>query len=183
MKLLFKTVLIGVVLVSLYSCSKKVEARKPITNTTSSTIQESIETNKKLYAAEEDAIENIIKDLDQKYERSSTGFYYTFTKKDSLSGAQPKFGDRVTFEYDVTALNGELIYNKEELSPITKSLEQEYGVFRGMREALKLMKKDEEMIVYFPSYAAYGYYGDQNRIGPNTPFKSRVTLLGINVEQ
>ncbi|MEP0459302.1 gliding motility-associated peptidyl-prolyl isomerase GldI [Nonlabens sp.] len=182
MKLLYKTVLVGVLLVSFYSCSKKVEARKPITNTTSSTIQESIEINKKLYAAEEEAIETIIKDLDQEFQRGSTGFYYMFTKKDSVSGIQPKFGDRVTFEYDVTSLNGEVIYNKEDLSPITKSLEQEYGVFRGMREALKLMQTDEEMIVYFPSYAAYGYYGDQNLIGPNTPFKSRVRLLGINVE-
>jgi FKBP-type peptidyl-prolyl cis-trans isomerase len=52
-----------------------------------------------------------------------------------------------------------------------------------MRAALKLMKTDEEMIVFFPSYSAYGYYGDNNRIGSNTPFKSRVRLLGINLEE
>ncbi|QJP35310.1 gliding motility-associated peptidyl-prolyl isomerase GldI [Nonlabens sp. Ci31] len=183
MKLLFRTFLIGVLTLSLQSCSKKIEARKPITTTTSSTIQQSIEKNKKLNAAEEQAIENIIKDLDQKFERSANGFYYSFTKMDSTTGVQPKFGDRVTFEYDVIALNGDTIYSKQELSPITKSLDQEYGVFRGMRAALKLMKTDEEMIVFFPSYSAYGYYGDNNRIGANTPFKSRVRLLGINLEK
>ena len=183
MKLLFRTFLIGVLFVSLQSCSKKIEARKPITTTTTSTIQQSIEINKKLNAAEEQAIENIIKDLDQKFERSANGFYYSFIKKDTTAGVQPKFGDRVTFEYDAVALNGDTIYSKEELSPITKSLDQEYGVFRGMRAALKLMKTDEEMIVFFLSYAAYGYYGDNNRIGANTPFKSRVRLIGINLEE
>lgn len=183
MKLLFRTFLTGVLFVSLYGCSKKIEARKPITTTSSSSIQQSIEKNKKLNAAEEQAIENIIKDLDQKFERSANGFYYSFTKKDSTDGVQPKFGDRVTFEYDVVALNGDTIYTKEELSPITKSLDQEYGIFRGMRAALKLMKTDEEMMVFFPSYAAYGYYGDNNRIGVNTPFKSRVRLIGINIDE
>jgi gliding motility-associated peptidyl-prolyl isomerase len=182
MKLLFKTVLLGVICVFICGCGHKVEPRKPITNTTSATIEKSIENNKKLYAAEEKSIEHIIKGLDQKFQRSSDGFYYAFTKKDSILGLQPKFGDRVTFEYDAIALNGDTIYSKEELSPITKSLEQEYGIFRGMRAALKLMKTNEEMIVYFPSYAAFGYYGDHNRIGANTPFRSTVKLIGINLK-
>lgn len=181
MKLLFKTVLVCFFCVLMCSCGNKLEPRKPITNTTSSTIQQSIENNKKRYAAEEKEIEKIIKNLDQKFERSANGFYYSFTKKDSTIGAQPRFGDRVTFEYNAIAINGDTIYNKEELSPITKSLEQEYGIFKGMREALKLMKTDEEMIVYFPSYAAYGYYGDNNRIGANVPFRSNVRLIGINI--
>lgn len=183
MKLLFRTFLIGVLFVSLHGCSKKIEARKPVTTTTSSTIDQAIEKNKKLNAAEEQAIENIIKNLDQKFERSANGFYYSFIKKDSTDGVQPKFGDRVTFEYDVVALNGDTIYTKEELFPITKSLDQEYGIFRGMRAALKLMKTDEEMIVFFPSYSAFGYYGDNNRIGVNTPFKSQVRLIGINLDE
>jgi gliding motility-associated peptidyl-prolyl isomerase len=183
MKWLFKTVLLGIICVFIYGCGHKVEPRKPITNATSSSIEKSIEDNKKLYAAEEKSIENIIKSLDKTFERSSNGFYYSFIKKDSTIGLQPKFGDRVTFQYDAIALNGDTIYSSEELSPITKSLDQEYGIFRGMRAALKLMKTNEEMIVYFPSYAAFGYYGDNNRIGANTPFRSTVKLMGINLKQ
>jgi gliding motility-associated peptidyl-prolyl isomerase len=133
--------------------------------------------NRELYAAEENRIESVIKTDSITYERSANGFYYAFTLKDSLDGLQPRFGDRVTFEYDVVSLSGDTIYRKQDLSPITKSLEQEYGIFKGMREALKLMQDGEEMIVYFPSYSAYGYYGDNNRIGTNVPFKSRVKLL------
>ncbi|AGC78404.1 gliding motility-associated peptidyl-prolyl isomerase [Nonlabens dokdonensis] len=185
MQWLYNAVKIVFVLVLLPGCSNKVEPRKPITNSSSSTIEQSIEDNKKRYAAEEKAIEKILETIDttRTYQRSANGFYYTFIRKDSTNGDFPKFGDRVTFEYDAVALNGDTIYTKEELSPITKSLDQEYGIFRGMRASLKLMKTGDEMIVYFPSYAAYGYYGDNNRIGANTPFKSRVKLLGINLEE
>ncbi|GAL01605.1 GldI protein [Nonlabens ulvanivorans] len=62
-------------------------------------------------------------------------------------------------------------------------MEQEYGIFRGMRDALKLMQTGEEATFYFPSYTGYGYYGDQDRIGTNVPFKSDVKLLGINIEE
>lgn len=164
------------------SC-KAPEPRKPISRTTSSRTALSIETNKKLYAVEEATIEKIILEKGTPFERSSNGFYYLFTKKDSVNGKKPVFGDRVTFEYDVIALNGDTIYSKEELSPITKSMEQEYGIFRGMREGLKLMQTGEEATFYFPSYTAYGYYGDQDRIGTNVPFKSNVKLVGINIEE
>lgn len=183
MKLLFRIFFLGLLATFNYSCSKRVEARKPITIATSSTFEQSIENNKKRYAAEEQAIETIIKNLEQEFDRSADGFYYKFVKKDSIAGKQPTFGDRVTFEYDVVALNGDTIYKKDELSPITKSLDQEYGVFKGMRAALKLMNTNEEMIVYFPSYSAYGYYGDNNRIGANVPFKSKIKILGINIEE
>ncbi|MGJ8685540.1 MAG: gliding motility-associated peptidyl-prolyl isomerase GldI [Nonlabens sp.] len=173
-----------IVLLILFTASCKApEPRKPVSRNTSSTTEISIENNKKIYAAEEAAIEKVIAGLDQKFERSTNGFYYSFTKKDSVKGKTPVFGDRVTFEYNVIALNGDTIYNKEELSPITKSMEQEYGIFRGMRDALKLMQVDEEATFYFPSYTGYGYYGDQDRIGTNVAFKSDVKLLGINLEE
>lgn len=160
---------------------KNIEARKPISQSTSSTTKASIESNRKLYAQEEKQIEKVIASQSQKYERSAHGFYYSFINRiDSLT-QKPRFGDQVTFEYDVVSLKGDTIYYKDELSPLTKSMEQEYGIFRGMREALKLMKTGESMDIYFPSYAAYGYYGDQDRIGTNVPFKSRVKLLGINM--
>lgn len=184
MQWLFKTIFFVLLSILISSCSNKVEPRKPITNSSSSTIEQSIEDNKKRYAAEEDFIESIIYKIDtaRVYQRSADGFYYSFISRDSLNGDFPKFGDRVTFEYNVIALSGDTIYSKKELSPITKSLDQEYGIFKGMRAALKLMKAGEEMYIYFPSYAAYGYYGDNNRIGANTPFKSRVKLIGINIE-
>ncbi len=178
---LFKVTLLLLLLVVISGC-KNLKPRKPVSSASSSYNELSIEKNKKLYAAEEATIEEIIANLDRKFTRSSNGFYYHFNKKDSTSSVTPKFGDRVTFAYNVIALNGDTIYRQEELSPITKSLEQEYGVFKGMREALKLMHEGDQATFYFPSYMGYGYYGDENRIGTNVPFKSDVTLIGINKE-
>ena len=115
--------------------------------------------------------------------RSTHGFYYRYVERDSIATDLPEFGDRVTFEYDVRALDGTTIYSKENLSPVTKSLEQEYGIFKGLREGLKLMKVNDEVDFYFPSYTAYGFYGDENRIGLHTPIKSRVKLLKVVKQQ
>lgn len=178
MKTIYKLLVI-IITITTISC-KQPQARKPINNTSHSSIELSIQQNKTLYAAEEQLIEQLIAATGDPYQQSQNGFYYHFTHKDSIDGAKPKFGDRVTFEYNVIALNGDTIYNTQDLSPITKSIDQEYGLFPGMREALKLMQKDEQATFYFPSYAGYGYYGDNNRIGTNVPFKSDVKILSIN---
>ncbi|GAK93988.1 gliding motility protein GldI [Nonlabens ulvanivorans] len=99
---LYKAIIVLIIVVT-YSC-KTPEPRKPISRTTSSTTELSIENNKQIYAAEEAAIEKVIAGLDQKFERSTYGFYYSFTQKDSIKGKTPVFGDRVTFEYNVIAL-------------------------------------------------------------------------------
>ncbi|ARN76837.1 gliding motility-associated peptidyl-prolyl isomerase GldI [Nonlabens spongiae] len=171
---------LGMVLALTISSCQKIEARRPVTRGSTSNDQASVEFNKKLNATQEAAIETLLERDSIDYLRSGDGFYYYFTKQDELETPSPEFGDRVTFEYDVVALNGDTIYRKEELSPVTKSMEQEYGIFKGMREALKLMQDGDEIIAYFPSYSAYGYIGDKNRIGANTPFKSRIKLLEIN---
>lgn len=181
MKTTLSLPLFSLLLVLFASSCHQVEPRRPVTNSSHATTKISVENNRKLYAAEEKAIETIISKEKSTYERSSFGFYYRFvTKIDSVSPT-PRFGDDVTFEYDVISLKGDTIYYKDELSPLTKSMEKEYGIFRGMRETLKMMKVGEELSVYYPSYMGYGYYGDEDRIGTNIPFKSNVKLLGINV--
>ncbi len=170
---------LGMGMALVVSSCQKIEARRPITRGSSSNNQESVEFNKKLNATQEAAIETLLERDSVEYLRSGDGFYYYFVSQDSVDTPSPVFGDRVTFEYDVVALNGDTIYKREELSPVTKSMEQEYGIFKGMREALKLMKDGDEIVAYFPSYSAYGYIGDKNRIGANIPFKSRIKLLEI----
>ncbi|AZQ44394.1 gliding motility-associated peptidyl-prolyl isomerase GldI [Nonlabens ponticola] len=161
------------------SSCKNLEAREAISTRTSTTTDFSIERNKELYAAQEAQIEEIIAADSLDYQRSASGFYYTFIKQDSIITDRAKYGDRVTIEYNISSIDNQPIYTTSELSPLTKSLEQEYGIFKGLREGLKLMQENDEAIFYFPSYAAYGFYGDQDRIGINTPIRSRVKLLKI----
>ncbi len=165
------------------SCKNQVKVREPKSRKSSTTTDFSIELNKERNAAEEAYIERVIAQDTIDFTRSPNGFYYRFIVQDSIAGDRPEFGDRVTFEYDLRNLEGETIYSKEELSPVTKSLEQEYGVFRGLREGLKLMQVNDEVLFYFPSYTAYGFYGDNKRIGLNTPLISRVKLLNIQTSK
>ena len=52
-------------------------------------------------------------------------------------------------------------------------------LFSGLREGLKLMKEGESISFIFPSQKAYGYYGDTDKIGPNTPLICDVSLLKL----
>lgn len=56
-------------------------------------------------------------------------------------------------------------------------------LFTGLREGLKLMKSGETVTFIFPSQKAYGYYGDQNKIGSNLPIICEVTVNSITPNQ
>jgi FKBP-type peptidyl-prolyl cis-trans isomerase len=52
-------------------------------------------------------------------------------------------------------------------------------LFSGLREGLKLMKSGETVTFMFPSQKAFGYYGDEDRIGINVPLKCEVSVNSI----
>lgn len=52
-------------------------------------------------------------------------------------------------------------------------------LFTGLREGLKLMKAGEIVTFLFPSQQAYGYYGDENKIGTNISLICKVTVNSI----
>ncbi|WP_378185085.1 gliding motility-associated peptidyl-prolyl isomerase GldI [Aquimarina sp. W85] len=166
----------------LVSC-KTPEARKPVNTKSGSFLDESITRNKKLSAKEESRILKIIqKDTLNTYKASDGGFWYYYHTKDTVTTIQsPKFGDTVTFSYQLNDLNDNLIYSKKELDTIAYIIDKE-ELFLGLREGLKLMKPGEVITFLFPSYQAYGYYGDDNKIGTNIPLKAKVTLHTINQE-
>jgi len=166
-------------LLALFFSCKAPEARKPISISSGSFINESINRNKELSAREETRIQKIIKeDSLNNYITSDGGFWYYYEKKDTVSTITPKFGDIVNFNYDIKDLNNVIIYNQKELDTINYAIDQE-DLFFGLREGLKLMKEGETVTFLFPSYQAYGYYGDNNKIGTNIPLISRVTLNKI----
>ncbi len=161
-----------------FSC-KAPEARRPVNSSSGSFINESINRNKELTAREEAKIQKIInKDSINNYISSDGGFWYSYMKKDTISSTTPKYGDIVSFNYDLKDLNGNIIYKQEELDTITYTIDKE-ELFFGLREGLKLMKEGEVVTFLFPSYQAYGYYGDNNKIGTNIPLISKVTLNKI----
>lgn len=170
--------LLSILLFFAISC-KTPEARRPVTVKSGSFIDESINRNKKLAQQEEARIQKIIKeDTLHNYITSTGGFWYFYQKKDTSSVYTPKFGDEVIFSYNVKNLNGKMIYSKKEIDTISYLVDKE-ELFMGLREGLKLLKEGEEATFLFPSYQAYGYYGDDHKIGTNIPLLTEVALHKI----
>jgi gliding motility-associated peptidyl-prolyl isomerase len=175
MKYLIKITLLVLLIVS----CKSPEARRPETQKTGSFIKESVERNKKLIEQQQNQIKSIIKNNPQNnYIASENGFWYYYQNKIEGDSITPKFGDIVNFNYDVKDLNGRVIYTVEELKTQNYAMDQE-ELFTGLREGLKLMKAGETITFLFPSQQAYGYYGDEHKIGTNIPLICEVTVNTI----
>ncbi|MDO7171793.1 gliding motility-associated peptidyl-prolyl isomerase GldI [Mariniflexile sp. AS56] len=178
-----KFILLTFILLAAMSC-KQPEARRPVSVTSGSFIDASIERNKKLYAREKSQIEKLMKQhKDNNYIASESGFWYYYnTKVEIDSLITPEFGDLVNFNYNVKALNGALIYSKDALKTQNYAMDRE-ELFTGLREGLKLLKTGETATFMFPSQKAYGYYGDEDKIGSNTPLICEVTINSITQNQ
>jgi len=168
-----------ILLIFLIVSCKSPEARRPVTQKTGSFIKASVERNKKLIETQQNVIKDIIKNNpDNNYIASQNGFWYYYDVKIEADSITPNFGDTVNFNYEVRDLNKELIYSAEELKTQNYAMDQE-ELFSGLREGLKLMKSGETVTFLFPSQKAYGYYGDENKIGTNVPLICRVTVNNI----
>lgn len=172
-------ILISLIIAAFTAC-KSPEVRRPVTATSGSFIKESAERNKRLNEKERQDFEVLIKkDTANTYIVSDNGFWYYYnTKQEADSLITPEFGDIVNFDYDVKDINARQIYTKEELKTQNYVMDKQ-ELFSGLREGLKLMKAGETATFLFPSQKAYGYYGDENKIGTNIPLICRVTVNSI----
>lgn len=160
-------------------CSQKQEARKPISHSSGEFMKQSVERNKKLNDTEEKLIENVIKkDTASHYIASTKGYWYSYEVQNNNEIITPKKGDIAIFDYEFKDLDGNIIYSKEELKP-QKYYVDKQDMIIGLRDGIKLMKKGETITFLFPSHMAFGYHGDNNKVGTNKPLICTVTLNDI----
>ncbi len=158
------------------SCSQQ-QARRPVSQSSGTFMTESVARNKKLIAGEEGKIDSIIKsDPKVKYIASNKGYWYRYDVKNTADTLRPKKGDVAEYNYEVKDLNGNVIYTELELRPQTYHVDKEQKIIIGLRHGIKLMHKKETVTFLFPSHLAYGYHGDNRRIGHNEPLIYTVTL-------
>lgn len=168
-----------VLILTLISCDNPIP-RRPVSHHTTSFIQESVELNKNINAAEEKAIlYYIAQDSLKNYTPSKNGFWYASINQVENQNEKPDVGDNVLFEYEVLDLNNRLIYSMEEIGQINYIIDKE-NLTTGLQEGLKLMKEGEEMLFLFPSFKAFGFTGDQEKIGIKQPLVYKVKLISIN---
>lgn len=177
---IFKHILFVAVTIFIASCSEK-QARQPISHSSGTFMKQSIERNKKLNEQEKLAITKIIqKDTAFIYNRSEKGFWYAYENK-STENVFPVKGDVVNFDYEITDLYGNNIYTAEELKTQTYHVDKQ-NIMSGLRNGIKLMHKGDKVKFIFPSQSAYGYHGDDKKIGTNQPIICLVTLNEIKTE-
>jgi len=165
-----------IAIIFVFTSCKSPEARHPISQTTGSFISKSVSKNKKLIKFEENLIKDyMINNSENNYIASKYGFWYYYVTKSQLEGERPKFGDILNFKYAISDFNNQSIYTEEELGNRIYNMEKE-ELFTGLREGLKLIKTGETIVCLFPSQKAFGFYGDENKIGANTPLICSITL-------
>lgn len=158
------------------SCQKNQEARLPISQSSGSFIKKSAERNKKLIATEESRIDSVIKSNPKvNYFASTKGYWYSYVNQNTTDTLTPKKGDVAFFTYEIKDLKGKIIYSEAELKPQTYPIDKK-NIMTGIREGIKLMHKKEKVIFLFPSNIAYGYHGDNKKIGTNQPLICTITL-------
>jgi gliding motility-associated peptidyl-prolyl isomerase len=182
MKIIKNIVPILITVLFFLGCSQQ-KARKPISQSSGTFLKESAERNKKLIASEENKIDSIIKsNPDSNYISSKKGYWYIYESKNDQDTLRPKKGDIAYFNYEIKDLRGNIIYSELELKPQEYHVDKEQKIIIGLRHGIKLMHKKEKITFLFPSHVAYGYHGDEKRIGANQPIICTVTLNDFKPE-
>lgn len=164
------------------SCKQDQEARRPISHSSGSFMKKSVDRNKKLVASEEDQIKAIIKSKPTvEFFASTKGYWYSYESKNELDTLTPKKGDIAFFDYEIKDLKGNIIYSQLELRPQIYRVDKQ-DIMMGLRDGIKLMRKNEKVNFLFPSHMGYGYHGDDKKIGVNQPLFCTVTLHDFKPE-
>jgi len=164
------------------ACQEPV-ARKPVKVNSGSFMKESAERNKRLLAAEEQMIREIIKkDSLKEYKTTADGSWYTYELSNEVSSYTPQTNDMVRFTYTLLTFENDTIYTEDELGLQAYKVDKQ-GLFPGLRNSIKLLKEGEKATFLFPSSLGYGYLGDKNKIGVNVPLKAVITIIDIEPEE
>ena len=178
-----KVIAIGVLIALItVSCKQHQDARKPLSQSSGSFMKKSIARNKKLVASEETSISELIKSEPKvRYIASKKGYWYAYETKNELDTLTPKKGDIAFFDYEIKDLKGTVIYSEAELTPQTYYVDKQ-NIMMGLRDGIKLMRKNEKIRFLFPSNMGFGYRGDEKKIGTNQPLICTVTLHDFKSE-
>jgi gliding motility-associated peptidyl-prolyl isomerase len=160
-------------------CTTKQEPRRPVSQASGEFMKQSIERNKKLNESEENIIAKIIKkDTAVDYIASTKGYWYYYNAKNTTEVAKPTKGNVAFYDYEIKDINGNIIYSQADLKTQQYVVDKQ-AIMIGLRDGIKLMQKGEKVTFLFPSHMAFGYHGDNNKIGTNEPLICTVTLNDI----
>lgn len=152
--------LIMLLLFSVFSCEEKPQHQPaPISK---SEMKNSMETaNRYLLNEEEEDIANYIKRHGLEMTSTGTGLRYQILKQGSEKRIEK--GEKVTLEYELGSIAGDLFYSSEE-DGVKSFVVGEGGVESGLDEAMTYLHWGDQAKLIIPFHLAYGLHGDDNRI-------------------
>ena len=160
------------------SCREN-EARWPVEVKGGSFLSQSAERNRRLLQQEEALMERLIaEDSLHTYLASDSGSRYYYLNRRPQEGYLPRPDDLVTLSYEVLSWGNDTIYSRPEIGTLRYKVDKQ-ELFPGLRNSVKLLQAGESAVFLFPSSLAYGYHGDNDRIGQNVPLKVRLDILNI----
>ncbi|WP_445385448.1 gliding motility-associated peptidyl-prolyl isomerase GldI [Robiginitalea sp. IMCC44478] len=155
------------------------QPRRPVEVKGGSFLKQSAERNKDLLAKEEAFLQELItKDSLHSYVNTASGSIYYYEIQQDSASYKPRPDDLVTLTYNIMSWNNDTIYRKSEIGELRYKVDKQ-ELFPGLRNSVKLLAEGEKATFLFPSSLAYGYHGDNDRIGPNVPIKSTIEILKI----
>jgi FKBP-type peptidyl-prolyl cis-trans isomerase len=147
-------------LFSVFSCEEKPQHQPvPISK---NEMKNSMETaNRYLLNEEEEDIANYIKRHGLEMTSTGTGLRYQILKQGSEKRVEK--GEKVTFEYELGSIAGDLFYSSEK-DGVKSFVVGEGGVETGLDEAMTYLHWGDQAKLIIPFHLAYGLHGDDNRI-------------------
>ena len=167
------------IIILLFAACKEPEARRPVQGATDTFLEESVARNRALLEAETNRIRQIIAlDSLKEYKNTGSGSWFTYINRNETTSPLPKTDDVVTLTYTLTTLDNDTLYTTEDIGIIDYKVDRQ-ELFPGLRNGIKLLKENETATFLFPSSLAYGYHGDQDKVGVNVPVKCTVSIFKI----
>jgi len=155
----------------------------PVVRGANSYFKTTINWNKTLVALQDKAFKQLINEnTDKHYFNSNLGFWYTYIKQNKSVKYTPKPSDILIYTYQITTINGAVIYSYNDIGEQTYKVDKEQ-IISGLQKGLKLMHQNERIQFLFPSFLAYGVLGDRKKIKTNQPLIYTVYLKKIIIDK
>lgn len=139
--------------------------------------ENNIEAHRQFLQKEIESIKAYIADRDLDLQRNGTGIHYQI---DGERGEGPlaASGDLVRYHYEISLLNGSILYKSEENNAAQLLIDRQDAEI-GLHDALKLMRVGDKGFFILPSHRAFGVAGDQNKVPPFTALVYKLEVLEI----
>ncbi|CAZ97839.1 gliding motility-associated peptidyl-prolyl isomerase GldI [Zobellia galactanivorans] len=159
------------------------EARRPVEVKSGSFFKQSVKRSKELLAKEEKMIQEIIeRDTVHEYAHSASGSWFYYDVKNDTAEYTPQTDDLVVMGYNLVGFNNDTIYSMDDIGTLKYKVDKQ-ELFPGLRNSVKMLKEGETATFLFPSSLAYGYHGDNDRIGINVPVRATVSVMKIEKKE